>query len=428
VLKVAPFLHIDGDPYPAVIGGRVVWLLDGYTTISNYPYSEHESLGGLTKDSLATSNKTASQPNNQINYIRNSVKATVDAYNGTVRLYAWDEQDPVLKTWRKVFPGVVQDRARMPADVLAHVRYPQDMFEVQRGLMAKYHVSDPITFYNASDQWTVPDDPTSRTGGNQPPYYLLAGSNAGTGPAEYQLTSPMKVNSRPNLAAFISVNSEATSPNYGKFTVLKLPSNTAILGPEQIFSQFNSNDRISPDLTLLDSGNSTVIHGNLLSLPIGNTFLYVEPLYVGSGANSLPQLRRVIVSYGEKIGYGQTLASALRNLNQPVVGQEINSTSSPGIASPGATSSPNTTPPAASTAPPPTSSATPSPVPSEVTAILTQLDDAMKRLQRAYQSGDFKAIGEAQADVQRLSEAYLKARTAPPGSTSPRPTPSPSRS
>jgi len=411
VLSVAPFLHVDRDPYPAVVDGRIVWILDGYTTLANYPYSEKESLATVTSDSLAGTNRTAAQPDRQINYIRNSVKATVDAYDGSVKLYAWDESDPVLRTWRKVFPGVVLDKSAMPAEVLAHVRYPQDLFEVQRAVLAQYHVTDPVQFYNVQNKWTVPDDPTAAAPGvDQPPYYLLAGSAAGTGPAEYQLTSPMKVNNRPNMAAFISVNSEA-GPNYGRFTVLTLPTGSIIQGPEQIFTRFNSEPVISKDITLLNTGGSTVVHGNLLSIPIGGTFLYVEPLYVqGSGTNTFPLLRRVLAAYGDKIGYGETLSSALRNLTQPVVGEGINNIGS---------TTPTSTPP---TAPAPSATPAPSGTPQDLNAIVTQLDAAIARLEDAYRRGDLPAIGQAQVDIKRLSDLYLKARSGATASASPHPT------
>jgi uncharacterized membrane protein (UPF0182 family) len=264
-----------------------------------------------------------------------------------------------------------------------------------------------VQFYNVQNKWTVPDDPTAAASGvDQPPYYLLA-SAAGTGPAEYQLTSPMKVNNRPNMAAFISVDS-AAGPNYGKFEVLTLPTGSTIQGPEQIFSRFNSEPVISKDITLLNTGGSTVVHGNLLSLPIGSTFLYVEPLYVqGSGTNTFPLLRRVLVAYGDKIGYGETLPSALQNLTQSVVGQGINNIGS-------------TTP---TSTPPPTPA--PSAVPRDLTAIVTQLDAAIARLQDAYQRGDLPAIGQAQADIKRLSDLYLKARPGATASAAPKPTTSP---
>ncbi|MCW2526719.1 MAG: conserved rane protein of unknown function, partial [Pseudonocardiales bacterium] len=152
VLKVAPYLKVDGDPYPSVIDGRIVWILDGYTTMSQYPYSEKEQLGNLTDDSLARAGRTDKQANTTFNYIRNSVKATVDAYDGTVHLYAWDPKDPLLKAWMKTFPGTVEPASNMPQGVRDHIRYPQDLFEVQRELLARYHVTDPVTFYNASQQ------------------------------------------------------------------------------------------------------------------------------------------------------------------------------------------------------------------------------------------------------------------------------------
>jgi uncharacterized protein len=421
VLKVAPFLQVDGDPYPAIVGGHIVWMLDGYTTMSNYPYSERESFGQATADTFSAANKTASQPNSQINYIRNSVKATVDAYTGQVTLYAWDETDPVLKTWEKVFPGIIQPRSAMSTELLSHVRYPQDLFEVQRSVLARYHVTNPVTFYNVGDQWTVPDDPTVAGGVDQPPYYLLSGADAGTGTSEYQLTSPMQVNGRPQMAAYISVNSEGNSPDYGKMSVLRLPSGSSILGPGQIFSQFNSDTTISRDITLLSGSGSTVLHGNLLTIPIGKTFLYVEPLYVkGSSGNSFPLLRRVLVSYGEtgKPGYADSLSDALINLTQPTVGFNLDTTAGTGT-------TPTTTP---STTATPTSSPTTT-APSSgagsgtAAAVLGQVNQAFTALQNAYKTGNFATIGAAQEKLKDLVTQYQGLVSAKPT-----PTPSPSKS
>jgi len=418
VQKVAPFLTVDSDPYPSVINGRIVWIVDGYTTLNNYPYSQQEQLGDVTANSLSTNNRTARQANNSINYIRNSVKATVDAYDGTVNLYAWDESDPVLKTWSKVFPNLVQPKSAIPKEVLDHIRYPEDLFEVQRALLATYHVDNPVTLYNVGDKWTVPSDPYASSG-DQPPYYLLAGDPTDPGTATYQLTSPMRVNSNENLAAYISVDAQSGA-SYGKFTVLKVPSGTNTFGPTQVANQFKSETAINTEVNLFDQGGSQVIYGNLLSLPVGDGFLYVEPLYVqGSGA-SQPLLRRVIVYYGNKVGYGDDLSSALRNLTQARVGQEINGVGGGSSTTP-STSPPVTTPPATSS--PSTGSTAPGASPTTVDTILGQLDQAFTRLQRAYQSGDFQAVGTAQADVQRLLQAYEKARgSATPGpSASPKP-------
>jgi uncharacterized membrane protein (UPF0182 family) len=404
VLKVAPFLKVDGDPYPAVVGGRIVWIVDAYTTMSNYPYSEQESLSNLTQDTLSRQNRTASQPNDKINYIRNSVKATVDAYDGTIHLYAWDPDDPVLKAWEKAFPGLIEPNKDMPQEILPHIRYPEDLFEVQRAILEQYHVDDPVTFYNVRDKWTVPLDPAGG-GSNQPPYYVLADPPTGTSNSpQFQLTTPMKVNNSQNLAAYISVDCDP-GPNYGKITVLKLPTKSVIQGPEQISNIFNTTAVISKDITQLSGAGSTVIHGNLLTLPIGDSFLYVEPLYVqGTSGTGYPILQRVLVVYGDKVGYATNLAGALANLSNGPPGVSINV---PGQTTTQPSSSPppsNSTPPPSSSKPPTSSAPAP---PANAQAILTQLNAAFARLQAAYKSGDLAAIGKAQADVQRLTQEYL---------------------
>jgi len=422
VEKIAPFLTVDGDPYPAVIDGRVQWIVDAYTTIANYPYSERQSLSDLTTDSLTATNRTVQQADNQINYIRNSVKATVDAFSGKVTLYEWDD-DPVLRSWMKVFPNIIQPKASMPDSVRAHVRYPQDLFEVQRKALEQYHVDNPRDFYNVADKWTVPNDPYLDSAVAQPPYYVLAsapGSHGGQ--PQFQLTTPMKVNNSTNLAAFITVNSDP-GPDYGKMTVLRVPSSTVIQGPEQLANTFSSNATISKDISLLDSGGSQVIHGNLLTLPIGNSFLYVEPLYVqASGSTGYPILQRVLVAYGDRIGYAANLKEALANLSRPPVGISlIDGSSGAQTGSP----SPSTSPPASSS---PTAEPSSPPVTGTQAQLLQQLNTALTELQAAYRSGDFAAIGKAQARVQELTNAYLRAGSSAPGTSTPKPSVSPSPS
>ena len=421
VEKVAPFLTVDGDPYPAVIDGRIQWIVDGYTTIANYPYSERQSLSDLTTDSLTATNRTASQADSLVNYIRNSVKATVDAYSGKVTLYEWDE-DPVLRSWMKVFPNLIQPKSSIPGSVLAHVRYPQDLFEVQRKQLEQYHVDDPVQFYNVADKWTVPNDPYLDSAVAQPPYYVLASAPGSRGGRpQFQLTTPMKVNNSTNLAAYITVNSDP-GPDYGKMTVLRVPSGTVIQGPEQLANTFSSNATISKDISLLDSGGSQVIHGNLLTLPIGNSFLYVEPLYVqASGSTGYPILQRVLVAYGDKIGYAENLAEALENLSRGSVGASLIDGNSGGGQT--STPAPSTSPPATSS---PSSQPSSPPVTGSQAQVLQQLNTALTQLQNAYRSGDFAAIGRAQAEVQRLTNAYLKAQSATPTKPTPRPSSSPS--
>src|SRR4051812_35019478 len=248
VEKAAPFLKVDGDPYPAVIGGKVVWLLDGYTTSDAYPYAERMQLGQAAQDSL-TGTGTAPLPDEQFNYIRNSVKATVDAYDGTVTLYAWDEKDPILKTYEKAFPGVIQPRDKMSDELVSHVRYPEDLFKLQRDILTRYHVADPTDFYNQSDRWQVPNDPTQDTQDAQPPYYILA-QRPGDQAASFQLTSALNAFRRDNLSAFISASSDPA--NYGRIEVLTLPGNTPFRGPRQVHQQFITNDTVRRDLTLFN--------------------------------------------------------------------------------------------------------------------------------------------------------------------------------
>jgi uncharacterized membrane protein (UPF0182 family) len=424
VEKVAPFLKVDGDPYPIVANGRIVWMVDGYTTMSNYPYSERNSLSDLTSSSLTQTNRTNGQPSSQINYIRNSVKATVDAYDGTVTLYAWDDQDPVLKAWMNIFPGLVKPKSSMPDDILSHVRYPEDLFEAQRKILEQYHVDNPVTFYNVGDKWTVPADPAPLAVGNQPPYYVMADpQDASTATQEFQLTSPMKVNNKTNLAAYISVDCDPD--HYGQMTVLRLGSGSVINGPEQVANTFYSTPIVSSNLTLFDSHGSTVRYGNLLTLPVGKSFLYVEPLYVQASSNGFPILRRVLAQYGgsDNIGYGATLKDALDDLRlQRQAGSTLGSSGTGGSENNNQTQAP-TSPSTSnsSTSGPPSSS--PPALPTTVNGVLTKLDDVNAKLDAARSSSppDLVKIAQLQEQEQKLVQQLLKLN--PP---SPSPTPGPS--
>ncbi len=312
VLKVAPWLTLDEDPYPVVVDGKITWVVDGYTTSNEYPYAARVSLRDATADSVTAD--TADEfliDSRDVNYMRNSVKATVDAYNGTVTIYAWDETDPVLKTWSKAFPGVVQPKASIPAGVLEHVRYPEDMFKVQRGILAKYHVKDPQAFYSGQDFWNIPDDPTKPTVKQaQPPYYLTLQMPDQKAPT-FSLTSTFAPNKRQTLAAFMAVNSDP-GPDYGTIRVLQLPRNTTIPGPTQVQNNFESDPDVSAKLSLLRKGGSEVTLGNLLSLPVGGGLLYVEPVYIqASAGEGYPLLRKVLVSFGSKVAFEDDLAAAL---------------------------------------------------------------------------------------------------------------------
>jgi len=315
VAKVAPWLTIDGDPYPAIVDGKIQWIIDGYTTSSGYPYSQTTALGTATTDALTTNSAAVTAQRNQnINYIRNSVKATVDAYDGTVVLYQWDEKDPVLKTWMKAFPNTVTPKSEMSKELLEHIRYPEDMFRVQRDVLSSYHVQTAAAFYGGQDFWRVPRDPSTfgANAGAQPPYYMTL-EMPGTDKPTFTLTTPfVPRGGRENLSAFAVVDSN-NGPNYGKITVLQLPRSTNVAGPSQVASNFEAKPEVANSLSLLRQGGSDVVLGNLLTLPVGGGLLYVQPVYVRATSNTAayPLLQKVLVSFGDVIGFDSSLKGAL---------------------------------------------------------------------------------------------------------------------
>jgi len=313
VAKVAPWLTLDGDPYPALVDGKIMWIIDGFTTSAGYPYSRQSVLSNVIAD-IPSSATIGTQRNRTVNYIRNSVKATVDAYNGTVTLYEWNEKDPVLKTWAKAFPNTIKPKSEISAQLLEHIRYPEDLFRVQREILSSYHVKTAEAFYGGQDFWRVPRDP-STFGANasaQPPYYLTL-QMPGTKKPVFSLTTPfVPRGGRENLSAFAVVNSDP-GPDYGKISVLQLPRNTNIAGPSQVASNFEAKPEVANSLSLLRRGGSDVVLGNLLTLPVGGGLLYVQPVYVRATSNTAayPLLQKVLVSFGDQIGYDDTLKGAL---------------------------------------------------------------------------------------------------------------------
>ncbi len=324
VEKVAPWLTIDGDPYPVVVNGRIEWVLDGYTTTDRYPSSQRESFQTMTNDSRQTTTTgLRTLPTDEVNYMRNAVKATVDAYDGTVTLYAWDDSDPILAAWRRAFPGTVKDKKDIPSALLAHLRYPEDLFKVQRYQFARYHVTNAGDWYQGSNRWQVPDDPNSKVAGQlQPPYRLFVNQQGPNGAARstFSLTSVFTPNGKNNLAAFVSVGSDATDPKtYGQMRVLGLPDQRTP-GPGLVANEFASNEEVRQKLQPFQLGDAPPIFGNLLTLPVSTGLIYVEPVYaVRAGSSSgYPTLQYVLVSYGGNVGIGTTLGGALSDvLNVP---------------------------------------------------------------------------------------------------------------
>lgn len=312
VQKVAPWLTTDTKTYPAVIDGRIKWIVDGYTTLEKMPYSQRMSLQETTQDSINPDGTPRPLPNSEVGYIRNSVKATVDAYDGTVDLYEFDEKDPVLKAWEGVFPGVVKPKSEISSELADHLRYPEDLFKVQRELMAKYHVDDPGTFFANDSFWSVPTDPTAPDNQNlsQPPYYVVA-SDPKTGKPTFQLISAFRGLERDFLAAHMTVSSDPET--YGQITVRALPTDTQTMGPRQAQDTMLSANEVAQDRTLLE-GTNDVTNGNLLTLPVGDgEILYVEPVYTQRKGQdtAFPKLLRVLVFYRGNVGYGATVSEAL---------------------------------------------------------------------------------------------------------------------
>ena len=427
VEKVAPYLTVDGNAYPAVVDGRVKWIVDGYTTSQYFPYSQQQQLQNVTADTQTSTGRTAVLPNSTVNYIRNSVKATVDAYDGSVTLYAWDDQDPLLKTWQKIFPSTIKPYSEMSGQLMSHVRYPEDLFKVQRELLGRYHVTNPDRFYNNVDAWSVPNDPTV-TGTDavkQPPFYLSLQMPGQTKPA-FQLTSsfiPQTVNgnARNILYGFLSADSDAGSTkgvkadSYGQLRLLQLPTDTQVPGPGQAQNKFNSDPDVSKDLNLLRQGASDVLNGNLLTLPVGGGLLYVQPVYVKStGETSYPTLQRVLVAFGDKVGFAPTLDEALDDLFGGNSGAQAGDSANNGQ-TPTTPGNPNT-PSGAEDAK------------ADLKAALDEANKAIQDGQDALKKGDFAAYGAQQsklaAALKKALDAEARLGVTPSPTTSPTPSPS----
>ncbi len=434
VQAAAPWLQLDGDPYPAVVDGRVLWVVDGYTTSDGYPYSAQKQLGDVTADANTGSQAISRETNEQVNYIRNSVKATVDAYDGTVKLYEWDSSDPVLKVWEHAFPGTVSPKTDMSPGLLAHVRYPEDLFKVQRDVLSRYHVTNPATFYANQNNWNVPKEPGSagtveQAKPDQPPYYLML-QMPGQDKPTFSLTTALVPQGRTNLAAFVSVNSDPA--DYGKIRMIELPPNTTISGPEQVRSTMDAAPQVSNGLLGLKTGNSQVRYGNLLTVPVASGLLYVQPYYTqATGGSSFPVLSRVGVLFGDQVGFGNTLSDALRSATTVATTAPGTTTgpSGSGSASPSPSPSATTSAPTTGTGPtPPVGSET---LQQAVTALKQAQADADTAL-GAKPVPDWAAYGEAEkrihAQIDAITRLTATSAASPSGSASVSPTASPSGS
>ena len=330
VEKAAPFLQWDGDPYAVVVGGRMMYVRDGYTTSSNYPYAQRIDLGDASRR-----NELGSRGVESIgNYVRNSVKAVVDAYTGKVTLYAFDENDPILKAWRKAFPNLFKAQAEIPDDLRPHLRYPEDLFSIQTWIYASYHIPNPDDFYSKEDFWALPDDRSGEirrqedTGGlaattsvKARPYYLLTKLPDRPAP-EFVLVMPFTPNGKENMVSYLAA--EADPAEYGRLTLFSLDRSRTILGPTQVNARILATPAVSSALTLLNQQGSRVILSNLLIVPVDQSLLYVQPIFVQSAApNSFPLLQRVAVFYNNQVGFATTLTDAITEV---VSGQQATPT------------------------------------------------------------------------------------------------------
>jgi uncharacterized protein len=293
VRAIAPFLSLDHDPYLVISEGRMVWIQDAYTTSEYFPSAQPA-------------------PDLGFNYIRNSVKAVIDAYNGTVDFYLIDQADPIAATYRRIFPGLFKPFAAMPPDLQKHIRYPEDLFLIQARLYQTYHMQAADVFYNREDLWQFPRQPVG-DGGTAPmvPYYIIM-RLPGESQAEFFIMIPMVPSRRDNMIAWLAARCDA--PDYGKLIVYEFPKEKLVYGPFQIEARIHQNTEISQQISLWNQMGSRVIRGNLLVIPIENSILYISPLYLRAEQGHLPELKRVIAAYGEHVVMKETLAEALSAL------------------------------------------------------------------------------------------------------------------
>ena len=389
--ELAPFLTFDNHPYVVVVDGRVYWILDAYTTGATYPYAQAST---FPVDS-------SSEPN--INYIRNSVKVVVDAYEGTTDFYVIDPTDPIIKAYAATFPSLFKPIDSMPSGLRDHLRVPVDLFNVQVGIYATYHISDPNVFFAREDVWDIPTAQTAPGSLATPvqPYYVLFRLPGETKP-EFLLIMPFTPHGKSNMVSWMAARSDGS--HYGEYVSYVLPKDKVIFGPQQVANRINENTTISTDFTLFHQAGSTVVQGNLLVVPIGNSFLYFEPIYLRANqATSLPELKRVILADQANVAYATTLQLAINQL----VGSSTG---------PPTTSQPVTITPA---------------VLAQIADLVTQANLHYSAAYTALKSGDLSTYASEMAQVGKLLNqlktltAGAKVTPSPTPTSSPSPSPSP---
>ncbi len=385
---IAPFLHLDKDPYLVIENGRLVYVQDAYTISDRFPHAssfDGSSLGG-----------SSGLDGQQFNYIRNSVKITMDAYDGTLHFYVSDPSDPIIRAWQGVFPTLFQPMSAMPSDLQAHLRVPEELFNVQTRMYGQYHVTDTLTFFNKTDSWTPPTDSGNTQSLPTEAYYVVM-RLPDQPKAEFLLLQPMIAASRPNMVAWVAARNDA--PNYGAVRVYQFPADQTVFGPVQIESRIDADPTISAQITLWNQSGSSVVRGNLIVVPVGNALVYLQPVYLQSSSSKFPLFQKIVVASPTAVTWANTLDEALTNL---LAAQAGGGGSPP--PSPGPTASPG---PGASATPAPTAGPG-GQLPADVTGLIAYANDHFNLAQQALRNGDFATYGaemdKVQAALKRLGE------------------------
>ena len=411
VRTVAPFLRLDGDPYLVVHEGRLVWILDAFSTTDRYPYAEPY----VVQPGQLLGGGSGRLGPDRINYLRNSVKAVVDAYDGSVSLYVSDPTDPLVQTWQAIFPESFQPMSDMPEGLVEHIRYPSDFFDAQAEMYRTYHMTDPTVFYNKEDVWQISREVTSRGRAKEeramPSYYLIMGLPEDEG-AEFILLVPFSPANRDNMIAWMAARCDPE--HYGKLILYAFPKQKLIYGPRQIEARIDQDPDISQELTLWNQEGSSAQRGNLLVIPIGNSLVYVEPLYLQADSGQLPELKRVIVSYENRIAMEPTLALALR----AVFAEELPGLEPPPERAPTAGFEPAD--PAADGGGVERATAA---LPGDVAGRIQAATTAFARAKQAQQAGDWAAYGAALDELEAALGSLEGA--VPPGGPAPALAPAP---
>ncbi|MCP5096621.1 MAG: UPF0182 family protein [Chloroflexi bacterium] len=394
VKQITPFLALDDDPYVVLVDGRLVWVQDAYTISDSFPYSEPVNNTNYILNKGAISS---------INYIRNSVKITIDAYDGAVTYYITDNTDPIIQTYAKAFPALFKSISELPEGLQTHLRYPEGLFRIQAEQYTTYHMTDAQTFFLKEDQWNIPSEVfESSTEQELEPYYVIL-NLPGEEALEYLLIQPMTPSGRDNMVAWIAARNDV--PNYGELVVYLLPRQALVDGPINIEARIAQDTEISEQFSLWDQSGSSVIRGNLLTIPMGNSFLYVEPVYLQSTNNALPELKRVIVATTTRIAMRTTLDEALAVLIDETLPTVAETSTSTGIEEADVTPDESITP----TAVPLESGNTETTADSNSVEGLIQSANAhFEAAETAQQKGDWATYGEElaalEADLARLAE------------------------